>query len=341
MRVITLLPSATEIVCALGVDPVGVSHECDHPPRVTDLPSVNRSRVDPEASTEEITRQVVEAEGGGVYEMDVETLARLDPDLIVTQGVCEVCAVDSVLVEEAVERAALDCEILTTDPHSLADVLDDVERVGQALDRETEAAALIGDLRERIVAVGDRVPGTPPAETAGDSGVRPEAVGAVPGNPVDAAGDDRATFDERPRVTVLDWTAPPMVAGHWIPGMVEFLGGEYGLSARGSASEVREWAEVREYDPECLVAAPCGFPVEQTHENLSDLVERPGWDDLAAVRNDQVYVMDGHDYCDRPGPRLVDTLEHLAWVLYPDRFERPPETAVVPVETLARQADAD
>ena len=337
MRVVTLLPSATEIVCALGVDPVGVSHECDHPPRVTELPSVNRSHVDPEASAAEINRQVVEAErGGGVYEVDVETLARLEPDLIVTQGVCEVCAVDSVLVEEAVERADLDCEILTTDPHSLADVLDDVERVGRALDRQREAEALVDDLRERVRSVADRVPTTPPAAAARDLGVRPAAVGADRGE-----DENRDGAVERPRVTVLDWTAPPMVAGHWIPGMVEFLGGAYGLSARGSASAVHEWADVREYDPEYLVAAPCGFPVEQTRENVDDLVERPGWDELAAVRADRVYVMDGHDYCNCPGTRLVDTLEYLAWMLYPGRFDRPPETAVAPVDALTPRADAD
>ncbi len=342
MRVVTLLPSATEVVCALGVDPVGVSHECDHPPRVAELPSVNRSRVDPEASTGEINRQVVEAErGGGVYEVDVDTLADLDPDLIVTQGVCDVCAVDSVLVEDAVDRADLDAEILTTDPHSLADVLADVERVGRALGRAERAADLVSELRDRIREVADRLPGTPPADAARDLGVRPRSVGTVPGDPVDAPPDDRAVFGDHPRVAVLDWTDPVMVAGHWVPGMVEYLGGEYGLAERGAPSRVHEWAAVREYDPEHLVVAPCGFGIDQTSENLADLTDRPGWADLTAVREDQVYVMDGHDYSNCPGPRLVDTLEFLAWTVSPDAFDRPPEAAVVPVDRLRTAADAD
>ncbi len=334
MRVVTLLPSATEVVCALGVDPVGVSHECDYPPRVADLPSVNSARVDAEASTAEINRQVVEAErGGGVYEIDLDTLERLDPDLIVTQGVCDVCAVDSVLVEEAVARTDVDAAVLTTDPHSLADVLDDVRRVGRALGREERASDLVADLRDRVRAVGERLPHAPPAAARADL-LGADAV-------ADDAGTDPTPDADRPRVAVLDWTDPPMVGGHWLPGMVEYLGGEYGLSGRGAASRVHEWAAIREYDPEYLVAAPCGFSVEQTRENVTDLTERPGWDDLTAVREGRAYVMDGHDYCNCPGPRLVDTLEYLAWVLYPDRFERPPESALVEVASLTPVADAD
>ncbi len=334
MRVVTLLPSATEVVCALGVDPVGVSHECDHPPRVAELPSVNRSRVDPEASTGEINRQVVAAERGeGVYEVDVDTLADLDPDLIVTQGVCDVCAVDSVLVEDAVERAGLDAEILTTDPHSLADVLDDVERVGRALDREQRAADLVRELRERIRRVGERLPREPPRAA------REDLLGAAT---VDGAEDtsEASPGDDRPRLAVLDWTDPVMVAGHWLPGMVEYLGGEY-PTERGTPSRVHEWPAVREYDPDHLVVAPCGFSIDQTRENLADLTDRPGWTDLTAVREDQVYVMDGHDYSNCPGPRLVDTLEYLAWTLYPGVFDRPPESAVVPFDRLATAADVD
>jgi iron complex transport system substrate-binding protein len=335
VRVVTLLPSATEVVCALGVDPVGVSHECDHPPRVAELPSVNRSRVDPEASAAEINRQVVEAErGGGVYEIDLQTLADLDPDLVVTQGVCDVCAVDSVLVEAAVAETGVDAEVLTTDPHSLADVLGDIERVGRALDRADRAAALVGDLRERVRRVGERVPAAPPAAA------REDLLGAGAADDPDPGSTRDDPPVDGPRVAVLDWTAPPMVAGHWLPGMVEYLGGEYPTD-RGAPSRVQEWATIREYDPEHLVVAPCGFSVDQTRENLTDLTERPGWDDLTAVREGRVFVVDGHDYSNCPGPRLVDTLEYLAWTLYPGRFERPPEDAVVPLAALTAQVDAD
>ena len=298
-RVVTLLPSATEIVYALGVEPVATSHECDYPPEAADLPAVNRSRVDPEASPDSINEQVVSAEqAGGVYEIDLAALERADPDIVVSQGICDVCAVDSVLVREAVEELGLDCEVLTTDPHSLADVFDDIERIGAALGREREAEALLAALRGRVEQVRERAPDT-----------------------------------DRPRVAVLDWTDPVMVAGHWVPGLVETAGGSYGLEEREGRSRPREWAEIREYDPEVLVVAPCGFELDQTTEHLDTLTEREGWADLTAVREGRAYVMDGHHFVNRPGPRLVETLEYLAGVLHPETFDVPPESAV---RSLAR-----
>jgi iron complex transport system substrate-binding protein len=300
MRVVSLLPSATEIVYALGVEPVGVSHECDHPPEASDLPSVVETRVDPEASAAEINEQVARAErAGGVYELDLEALERLDPDVVISQGICDVCAVDRVLVREAVADLGLDCEVVTTDPHSLDDVLDDIERIGAALDRPAAAADLVVDLRERV-------------------------------GHVRALTDD-VPADERPRVAVLDWLDPVMVAGHWIPELVEWAGGEYGMAEHGAESRPREWAEVRQYDPEVLVAAPCGFELDQTFENLDDLTGREGFGDLAAVREERAFAMDGHHLVNRPGPRLVETLEYLAWVLHPERFDEPPADAVRPL----------
>ncbi|WP_254832481.1 ABC transporter substrate-binding protein [Haloglomus salinum] len=300
MRVVSLLPSATEIVYALGIEPVGVSHECDHPPEAADLPSVVETHVDPEASSADINEQVAQAErAGGVYDLDLATLERLDPDVVVSQGICDVCAVDRVLVREAVDELGLDCEVVTTDPHSLDDVFDDIERIGAALDRPAAAADLVVDLRERV-------------------------------GHVRALTDDVPT-DERPRVAVLDWLAPVMVAGHWMPELVEWAGGEYGMAEHGAESRPREWAEVREYDPEVLVAAPCGFELDQTFENLDDLTGREGFGDLAAVREERAFAMDGHHLVNRPGPRLVETLEYLAWVLHPERFDEPPADAVRPL----------
>jgi len=142
-----------------------------------------------------------------------------------------------------------------------------------------------------------------------------------------------------PRVAVCDWLDPVMVAGHWIPGMVERVGGEYGLAAPGSRSRPREWAEIREYDPEVLVAAPCGFGIDQTVENVADLTAREGWDDLTAVETGEVYLMDGHGYVNRPGPRLVDTLEHLATVLDPDADPAPDAPVVRLSEAATPAAD--
>ncbi len=295
MRVVTLLPSATEIAFALGVEPVGTSHECDHPPEAADPPAVNYARIDPEAESAEINEQVAEAERGeGVYGIREDRLAELDPDLIVTQGVCDVCAVDEVVVEQAVDDLGLDAAVLTLDIHSLANLFESIRRIGDAVDRGERAADLVADLRERVDAV-----------------------------------EARATeADERPSAAVLDWTDPVMVAGHWIPEMIDLAGGEYGMESAGAHSRPREWSEVREYDPDALVVAPCGFDLEQTRENLDDVTERPGWSDLTAVREGRVYLMDGHHYVNRSGPRLVDTLEYLAAVLHPDLFESPPDDVV-------------
>ncbi|RQH03354.1 ABC transporter substrate-binding protein [Natrarchaeobius oligotrophus] len=304
MRIVTTLPAATETVAALGLEPVGVSHECDYPPGVESLPSITRSRVDADAESGEIDRQVLEAAAdGGVYDVDVETLAAVEPELIVTQDACDVCAVDEVIVEEAVERIAaerrassaraasgfVEPEILTTDPHTVDDVLSDVERVGRATDRLERARVVRGELETRIDRVRSRT----------------------------AALD----ADDRPRVAIFDWTDPVMIAGHWTAELVGWAGGEYGLADVGERSRPREWDEIREYDPEVVIVAPCGFSLAQIAENRRDLVDRDGWTDLAAVRAGRVWAMDGNHYLNRPGPRLVDALEVLARIVQPTLFE--------------------
>ncbi|WP_339105671.1 cobalamin-binding protein [Haloterrigena salinisoli] len=317
MRIVTTLPSATETVAALGLEPVGVSHECDYPPAVESLPSVTDSRIDADASSSEIDQQVLEtADDGGVYDVDTDLLESLEPDLIVTQGMCDVCAVDEVVMADAVEEIDADPEILTTDPHSVADVLEDLERIGRATGREERARAVRADLESRIDAIRGRT-----AEA-------------------DLAGDDR------PRVAIFDWTDPVMVAGHWTTDLVEWAGGEYGLADAGDRSSPREWSEIREYDPELIVVAPCGFGLEQTAANAADLTEREGWDDLTAVREGRVWAMDGHHYLNRPGPRLVDTLEALAPIVQPDLFdeETPPvalEKIAVPFERVTERPDLE
>ncbi len=289
-RVVSLLPSATEIVAALGIEPVATSHECDYPPSVADAPSVVESRIDADASSAEIDSQVQTADAeGGVYRIDREALAAADPDVVISQGICEVCAVDTVVVESAIEELGLDCRLVTTDPHSLGDILSDIERIGDALGRSERAADLVADLHDRI----DRV-----ATTAAESPIEPT-------------------------VAVLDWLEPPMVAGHWVPELVDLAGGEYGLADPGDASTPREWTAIREYDPDVLVAAPCGFGLEQTFENRADLTDRPGYTSLRAVRMNRVYAVDGHHLMNRPGPRVVETLETLAALLHPDAFDEP------------------
>lgn len=304
MRIVSLLPSATEIVYALDLEPVGVSHECDWPPDATEKPVVNSSHVDPEAETDEINHQVVQAERehGGVYEIDLDTLSELDPDVILSQGVCDVCAVDQVQVTDAVTQLDLDAEVVTLDAHTLDEIFDDIRAIATATDRRGQAEELIGDLRTRVRAI----------ET------------------------EAALSEHRPSVAVLDWTDPVMVAGHWVPELVELAGGRYGLAGIGERSTVREWVEIVEYDPEVLIVSPCGFDLEQTFDNLSDLIEREGWTDLSAVQSERVYLMDGHNYMNRPGPRIVDTLEYLAGMIHPQLFVEPPEHAVRPMGSFTK-----
>lgn len=299
MRVVTLLPSVTEIVYALGISPVAVSHECDHPPAARSKPVVNRARIDATASSAEIDRQVLQAErNGGVYEIDLDVLSSVDPDLIVTQGLCDVCAVDQLLVEDAVSELGLDCEILTTDPHSLEDIRSDIERIGAAVGRPERAGEVVKTFDSRINSV---------RETA-------------------------AEIDARPQVVVLDWMDPLMTAGHWVPQMVSVAGGRTPFDAE--ASVPREWSEIRAVDPEVLVVAPCGFDLEQTARNREDLTEREGWAELTAVAEGRVYAIDGHQYMNRPGTRTADSLEQLAGVIHPQRFGEPPAEAAQPFDRL-------
>jgi iron complex transport system substrate-binding protein len=311
MRVVTLLPSATEIVYALGIEPRAVSHECDYPPAVRSKPSVNRSRVDETATSSEIDRQVLQAErdgsgvddddssgvddddSSGVYEIDLAVLRETDPDLIITQGLCDVCAVDQVLIEDAVNKLDLDCEILTTDPHSIDDILGDIKRIGRATGTETRAEELIRELRARIDTVRTATP-----------------------------------TDNR-QVVVLDWMDPLMTAGHWVPEMISIAGGSAPFD--DTASVPREWDEIVAVDPDVLVVAPCGFDLDQTEANLTDLTERDGWNNLTAVTTGRTYALDGHQYMNRPGVRIVDSLEHLAGLIHPETFESPPEDAARPL----------
>ncbi|WP_122091048.1 ABC transporter substrate-binding protein [Halalkalicoccus subterraneus] len=305
MNVVTLLPSATEIVCALGVEPVGTSHSCDHPPEVRELPDITRSSVDENADSATIDEQVLDAErAGGVYEIRLDALERADPDLIVTQGICDVCAVDTVLVREAVAELDLDCEVLTTDPHGLEDVFSDIARIGRAVGREEQADELVADCRARVERVRERAPDDP---------------------------------EERPRVLDIDWMDPVMIGGHWVPELVGTAGGEYGIVDAGEASTPVEWSTVVEFDPETLIVAPCGFGIEQTERNLAELRGRAGWSELTAVREGRVYLIDGSTYMNRPSHRLVDSLELLAGALHPDRFDLPAADALsrLPPESLS------
>lgn len=295
MRVVTTFPAATEIVCALGVDPVGVSHACDYPSRVESIPSVTSTTIDLGHSSEAIDETVSDLGATAAISIDGEQIARLDPDVVVTQGMCEVCAVDGDRVRGAVSAAdsPADPHYCSLTPHSMADLFAGIEQVATALDRPSAGEQLVSSLQGRI----DQVRGR--------------------------------TASAGPRVAILDWLDPVMVAGHWTAELVTWAGGRYGLAGTGDHSRPREWAEIRTYDPDVLVLAPCGFDIDRTLEELAVVRERPGFEGLTAADAGRVWVMDGSQYLNRPGPRLVDTLEVLAAIF--DSADSPPDEAAVRV----------
>lgn len=286
MRVASLLPSATETIYALGVEPVCVSHSCDYPPAAREKPVITSTVIEhDDRSATAIDAQMQSVEGA-VYDLDVDRLAAVEPDIVITQATCDICAVDASEVRAAVERLAPEPAVLALDPHSFDDVIADVRRIGEAIDEPEAAARLISTLRARV-------------ET-----IRNDATAAV-----DTTG--------RPRTAVLDWTDPPIRAGHWIRDMVDLAGGDPAFQPAG-ASEPISWDDIRAYDPEVLVVVPCGFAIDRAVTAAHDLAARPGFGELSAAEAGQVYAIDGNSLCNRPSHRLVESLEVLFGCVHPD-----------------------
>ncbi len=321
VRVVSLLPSATETICALGAGDllVGRSHECDHPPSIRDRPALTGQRVpliaasgDPAgtgASSAEIDAAVRAhlAAGESLYHLDVERLHALRPDAIVTQDLCDVCSIDLAAVRRAAEAMAPAPTILSLDPRSVEDVLDDVLRVGELLGRDADAARTVTRLRERMGRAADHVP----------------------------------SFAGGPSVCVLEWTDPPFAAGHWTPQLVERAGGRHplnptvplpdagaagqGAGAIAGASRQVTPDTIAASEPEIVVVCPCGLDLAAAEDQARLLLAEAWFRELPAVCDDRVWVVDGSQMFNRPGPRLVDAFEWLVGVLQ-DRPElAPPE----------------
>lgn len=292
MRIVSLLPSATEIVCALGYGDllVGRSHECDHPPSVIELPVCSRPRIRIDTTSGEIDQSIraIVSQGLSVYEIDAETLCTLAPDFIVTQTQCEVCAVSERDVEKAVEEwMDGQCEIVSLNPSRLADVWADIVRVATALGNPDNGEDVVAALRERVDGIRSRVDGQ----------------------------------TKRPRVAVIEWIEPLMAAGNWMPELVEMAGGENLFGEAGEHSPWMELEALAEADPDVVVVSACGFELERTRQEMQALAKRPEWRALGAVGGGQVYLTDGHRFFNRPGPRLVESLEILTEILHPECIE--------------------
>lgn len=282
MRIASLLPSATEILFAVGAgdDVVGVTHECDYPPGAEDRPHLTASAIDHEgrtcAAVDRHIRTAIHA-GSSIYRLHESLLAQLAPDLIVTQELCEVCAVSYTQVKEAARRLPGDIPVLSLEPSSLEDIFLTIETVGDAVGKEERARALADSLRRRVAAV--------------------EALPAP---------------ELRRRMVCIEWTDPLMAGGHWVPEMVRLAGATDPLGREGAASEYVSWEALIEADPEILVLMPCGYGLDGTLAAAGDVLDHPGFGSLACARSRRVVAVDGSSYFNRPGPRIVDGLEMLA-----------------------------
>ncbi len=298
MRIVSLLPSATEIVYALGLGDslVAVTHECDYPAEARARPIVTRSLLDHSASSsaeidEAVNQQL--RDGLGLYALDQALLAELRPDLLLTQALCAVCAVSYGEVERAVRDVStgfgdLAPQVLSLEPTGLDDILKTIKVVGAALGVRQQAAEVVAGLRARIERVRERAAQAP----------------------------------SRPRVACLEWIDPPFGPGHWLPELIELAGGRPGLGKAHADSRRLAWDDVIAFAPEVIVVTPCGFDLHRaTEEALHVLPHRTGWEALPAVRKDRVYVVDGNAYFSRPGPRIVDSLELLAELIHPELFD--------------------
>jgi iron complex transport system substrate-binding protein len=291
VRVVSLLPSATETVCALGAGPdlVGVSHECDHPPEVAGLPALTTSRLPAGGGSGDLDRSVraLLRAALAIYDLDVDLLAKLDPDLIVTQDLCEVCAVSfGAVCAAADELAGRAMAVVSLHPQRLDDIFDDIGRVAGALGRPRDGEALVTGLRGRLEEVERQA----------------------------------AAASERPRVVSVEWLDPVMLGGTWMPELITAAGGiPLGVTA-GQRAPTLDMAALERLEPEVVVIKPCGYPVERTLAELELLPQVLPWDSWPAVRAGQVFVADGNAYFNRSGPRIVDSAELLAACLHPQRF---------------------
>ncbi len=292
MRIVSLLPSATEIVCALGLEDelVGVTFECDYPPVARTKPVVSDTSLPPDLSPAEIDRLVSERADAhaSIYTLDEGALRRLDPDVVITQDLCAVCAIDVADVSDALEHLGCRAEVVTLDPRRLDDVLASIGVVGSATGHDAEARGVVAALRDRLAQVADAV-----------------------------------ASRDRPRTFVLEWTDPPYNAGHWIPDMVTAAGGEPVLARPGEYSVPLEWATVVDAAPDVVVVSPCGYRLDATmtlavdDARLRDEVAR------TPAAPDRFWAVDASSYFVRPGPRLVDGVEILAGILHPDAWPAP------------------
>jgi iron complex transport system substrate-binding protein len=290
-RIVSLLPSATEILFAIGAGEgvAGVTHECDFPSAARSRVALTSSLLPGDAVTAGAIDRHVRASvhgGSSLYALDAERLAQLEPDLIVTQELCAVCAVSYEIVARAAKRLRGDPRVVSLEPSSLEDVYATIVFLGELSGRERGAAEVVAGLRLREAVLRN------------------------------------TTRDASPRALILEWTDPPMSGGHWTPGLVELASATPLLANPGANSQTLTWEAIAHADPDVVVVVPCGFDLDHAQRAAAELARNPVWNGLRAVRSGRAYVMDGNAYVNRPGPRLIDSAERFAWCFH--------DTAIAP-----------
>ena len=302
MKIVSLLPSATEIVYALGLGEhlEAVTDECDFPPEARSKPVVSRSALPAgrPLSAREIDQAVRERMGAHepIYRLDRALIQRIQPDVILAQDLCRVCAVPSGDVQDALAELGVDAKVLSLDPTTLDEVIGCLDTAGTLLGAEDRAADLVRSLRERV------------------EGIRRTAL-RLPSI----------------RVLALEWSDPPFVGGHWVPEMIEIAGGTALLAEKGEPSRRVAWKDVVDSTPEVIVVMPCGYYLDETEEEALRLFGNPDFAETPAAREDSVFAVDASSCFSRPGPRIADGLDILAWVIHPEAFPEPSSDAVVRV----------
>jgi iron complex transport system substrate-binding protein len=302
LRIISLLPSATEIVCALGLaeNLVGITHECDYPPDVADKPRLTASRISPETMTSAEIDHAVRSQldgHGSIYDLDAERMHALRPDLILTQELCDVCAVSYKTVERAARMFDAGVRVVSLEPNTIGDIFQNLRTVGELTGRAAEAEQLVTNLaarRERLA----------------------EAVKNV---------------EQRPRTLMLEWLEPAFAPGHWVPEQVAAAGGDHAFGRMGQPSVKTTAEEIRGYAPEVIVLIPCGYYKEDILRQLPQSRLPEGWDALPAVQSGEVWAVDATSYFSRPGPRVVRGAEILGRILHPELFGAPEESEALRV----------
>ncbi len=291
-RILSLIPSSTEIVCALGFENqlIGRSHECDFPSSVQKLSSCTVPKFKVEGTSAEIDQRVksILKNALSVYQIDEKKLQQMQPDIIITQAQCEVCAVSLKDVENAVcEWVESRPQIVSLEPNQLSDIWKDFINIAEALGVKKQGHELVSQLKQRMNKIAQKT----------------------------------INFPQKPTVVCIEWIEPLMSAGNWMPELIEMGGGINLFGVAGEQSPWMIWEQLLEANPDVILVMPCGFNLAQSKAEMSSLSQKPEWSQLNAVQNQQVYLTDGNQYFNRPGPRLVESLEIIAEILHPAHFD--------------------